>query len=58
MLFRSTRFTLLTRIEDWFQFDVALGTGALLYVIGVSVILGVLLCTITSFLTLRRYLKI
>ncbi|OKI15117.1 cell division protein FtsX [Nocardiopsis sp. TSRI0078] len=54
----ATRYTLLTQIEDWFQFDVALGTGSLLYVIGVSVILGVLLCTITSFLTLRRYLKI
>lgn len=54
----TTRFTLLTQIEDWFQFDVALGAGALLYVIGVSIILGVLLCTVTSFLTLRRYLKI
>lgn len=54
----ATRYTLLTRIEDWFQFDVALGTGSLLYVIGVSMILGVLLCTITSFLTLRRYLKV
>ncbi|WP_223830349.1 permease-like cell division protein FtsX [Nocardiopsis quinghaiensis] len=54
----ATRYTLLTQIEDWFQFDVALGAGSLMYVIGVSVILGVLLCTITSFLTLRRYLKI
>ncbi|WP_026118912.1 permease-like cell division protein FtsX [Nocardiopsis ganjiahuensis] len=54
----ATRYTLLTQIEEWFQFDVALGTGALLYVIGVSMILGVLLCTITSFLTLRRYLKV
>ncbi|WP_017612167.1 permease-like cell division protein FtsX [Nocardiopsis salina] len=54
----ATRFTLLTQIEGWFQFDVALGTGSLLYVIGMSIILGVLLCTITSFLTLRRYLKI
>ncbi|MEV2277623.1 permease-like cell division protein FtsX [Nocardiopsis sp. NPDC049922] len=54
----ATRFTLLTQIEEWFQFDIALDTGALLYVIGVSIILGVLLCTITSFLTLRRYLKI
>ncbi|OOC55291.1 cell division protein FtsX [Nocardiopsis sinuspersici] len=54
----ATRYTLLTQIEDWFQFDVALGAGSLLYVIGVSMILGVLLCTITSFLTLRRYLKI
>jgi cell division transport system permease protein len=54
----ATRFTLLTRIEEWFQFDVALGTGALMYVIGVSMILGVLLCAVTSFLTLRRYLKV
>ncbi|WP_223809155.1 permease-like cell division protein FtsX [Nocardiopsis listeri] len=54
----ATRYTLLTRIEEWFQFDVALGAGALLYVIGVSMILGVLLCTVTSFLTLRRYLKV
>ena len=36
---------------------IALGTGALMYVIGVSMILGVLLCTVTSFLTLRRYPK-
>lgn len=54
----ATRFTLLTQIEEWFQFDVALGTGPLLSVIGVSMILGVLLCTVTSFLTLRRYLKV
>ncbi|MDE3720992.1 MULTISPECIES: permease-like cell division protein FtsX [Nocardiopsis] len=54
----ATRFTLLTRVEDWFQFDIALGTGSLMYVIGVSMILGVLLCTVTSFLTLRRYLKV
>ncbi|MEE2038718.1 permease-like cell division protein FtsX [Nocardiopsis sp. CT-R113] len=54
----ATRYTLLTRIEEWFQFDVALGTGALMYVIGVSMILGVLLCAVTSFLTLRRYLKV
>lgn len=54
----ATRFTLLTQIEGWFQFDVSLGTGSLLYVIGMSIILGVLLCTITSFLTLRRYLKV
>ena len=54
----ATRYTLLTQIEEWFQFDVALGTGSLLSVIGVSMILGVLLCTVTSFLTLRRYLKV
>lgn len=54
----ATRYTLLDRIDDWFQFDVALGTGALMSVIGVSMIFGVLLCTVTSFLTLRRYLRV
>lgn len=54
----AARFLLLTRIQEWFQFDVTLSTGSLLSVIGVSLILGVLLCTIASFLTLRRYLRV
>ncbi|QBI52773.1 permease-like cell division protein FtsX [Streptomonospora litoralis] len=54
----AARFLLLTRIQEWFQFDVTLSTGSLLSVIGVSLILGVLLCTVASFLTLRRYLRV
>ncbi|WP_052809593.1 permease-like cell division protein FtsX [Streptomonospora alba] len=54
----AARFLLLTRIQQWFQFDVTLSTGSLLSVIGVSIILGVLLCTVASFLTLRRYLRV
>ncbi|GAA1998483.1 permease-like cell division protein FtsX [Nocardiopsis rhodophaea] len=54
----SARFFLLDKVEDWFAFPVALSTGSLLYVIGVSLILGVLLCTVASFLTLRRYLRV
>ncbi|MEY9215378.1 ABC transporter permease [Thermobifida halotolerans] len=54
----ATRFFLLDKIQDWFYSGVQLGTGALLSVIGMSVILGVLLCTIASFLTLRRYLRV
>ncbi|MFB9803303.1 permease-like cell division protein FtsX, partial [Streptomonospora salina] len=54
----AARFLLLTRIQEWFQFDVTLSTGSLLSVIGVSIILGVLLCTVASFLTLRRYLRV
>ncbi|MBV2362122.1 permease-like cell division protein FtsX [Streptomonospora nanhaiensis] len=54
----AARFLLLSRIQEWFQFDVTLSTGSLLSVIGVSLILGVLLCTVASFLTLRRYLRV
>ncbi len=54
----ATRFFLLDRIQEWFQFDITLGVGALLYVIGVSIILGILLCVIAAFLTLRRYLRV
>ncbi|MFC4562081.1 permease-like cell division protein FtsX [Nocardiopsis mangrovi] len=54
----AARVFLLDRIQSWFQFDVTLTTGAVASVIGVSLILGVLLCTITSFLTLRRYLRV
>ncbi|RCV55912.1 cell division protein FtsX [Marinitenerispora sediminis] len=54
----ATKYFLLDRIQSWFQFNVTLGLGSVFYVIGVSIILGVLLCTIASFLTLRRYLRV
>ncbi|HLU97631.1 MAG TPA: permease-like cell division protein FtsX [Thermobifida alba] len=54
----ATRFVLLDKIQDWFYSGVQLSTGALLSVIGMSIILGVLLCAIASFLTLRRYLRV
>lgn len=54
----GTRYLLLDRIEEWFAFNVSLGAGALVYVIGLSMVLGILLCTISSFLTLRRYLRV
>ncbi|GAA1757339.1 MULTISPECIES: permease-like cell division protein FtsX [Streptomonospora] len=54
----AARYLLLTRIQEWFQFDVTLSTGSLLSVIGVTLILGILLCTVASFLTLRRYLRV
>jgi cell division transport system permease protein len=54
----GAKFLLLDRVQDWFQFDVTLGLGAVFYVIGVSVILGVLICLVASFVTLRRYLKV
>ncbi|GLU49700.1 permease-like cell division protein FtsX [Nocardiopsis ansamitocini] len=54
----ATKFFLLDKIQTWFRFDVELSMGAVFYVIGMSIILGVLLCTIASFLTLRRYLRV
>lgn len=54
----ATNYFLLSRIQSWFNFNTALGAGSLLYVIGVSMILGILLCTVASFLTLRRYLRV
>ncbi|WP_193789657.1 permease-like cell division protein FtsX [Nocardiopsis halophila] len=54
----ATRYVLLDRIQSWFAFDVSLGAGSLAYVIGLSMVLGILLCTISSFLTLRRYLRV
>lgn len=54
----AARYVLLDKIQDWFYSGVQLSTGALLSVIGMSIILGVLLCAIASFLTLRRYLRV
>ncbi|TDQ51984.1 permease-like cell division protein FtsX [Actinorugispora endophytica] len=54
----ATKFFLLDKIQNWFQFNVQLGMGAVMSVVGMSMILGVLLCTIASFLTLRRYLRV
>ncbi len=54
----AARSVLLDKIQDWVYSGVRLSTGALLSVIGMSIILGVLLCAIASFLTLRRYLRV
>lgn len=54
----GAKLTLLDRVQDWFQFDVTLSLGSVFYVIGVSVVLGVLICLVASFLTLRRYLRV
>lgn len=54
----ATKFLLLDNIQGWFSFNVTLSMGSVFSVIGVSLILGVLLCTVSSFLTLRRYLRV
>jgi len=46
---------LLNTLAQYFNFDIGLSTGDLIEVIVISMLVGVLLCGITSFLTLRRY---
>jgi cell division transport system permease protein len=49
---------MLDSLEQYFSFNVGLSVGDLIEVIVFSMIVAVLLCGVTSFLTLRRYLRI
>ena len=49
---------MLDSLEQYFSFNVGLSLGDLLEVVFFSVVVGVLLCGATSFLTLRRYLRV
>jgi cell division transport system permease protein len=49
---------MLDSLEQYFSFNVGLSLGDLLEVIFFSMVVGVLLCGATSFLTLRRYLRV
>src|SRR6516162_6891571 len=49
---------MLDSLEQYFSFNVGLSLGDLLEVIFILMVVGVLLCGATSFLTLRRYLRI
>ncbi len=48
----------LNGLQQYFQFNVHLSTADLVEVIILAMIIGVLLCGTTSFLTLRRYLRV
>jgi cell division transport system permease protein len=48
----------LDSLEQYFSFNISLSAGDLIEVIFLSMLVGVLLCGGTSFLTLRRYLRI
>jgi len=48
----------LDNLQQYFPFNVQLTTSDLLEVIILAMIIGVLLCGATSFLTLRRYLRV
>jgi cell division transport system permease protein len=48
----------LDNLQQYFTFNVGLGTGDLVEVVILAMCVGVVLCGATSFLTLRRYLRI
>ncbi|HEY2738062.1 MAG TPA: permease-like cell division protein FtsX [Thermoanaerobaculia bacterium] len=49
---------LLNNLQQYFSYNVGLSTGDLIEVILLAMCVGVLLCGVTSFVTLRRYLRI
>jgi cell division transport system permease protein len=48
----------LDNLQQYFTFNVGLSTGDLVEVVILAMCVGVVLCGATSFLTLRRYLRI
>ena len=49
---------LLNNLQQYFSYNVGLSTGNLIEVIVIAMLVGVILCGVTSFVTLRRYLRI
>jgi cell division transport system permease protein len=49
---------LLNNLQQYFNYNVGLSTGDLIEVILLAMVIGVALCGVTSFLTLRRYLRV
>lgn len=49
---------LLNNLQQYFNYNVGLSVGDLVEVIVLAMVVGVLLCGVTSFLTLRRYLRV
>jgi cell division transport system permease protein len=49
---------LLNNLQQYFSYNVGLSVGDLVQVIALAMVIGVLLCGVTSFVTLRRYLRV
>jgi cell division transport system permease protein len=49
---------LLNSLQQYFNYNVGLSTADLIEVIVLAMVVGVALCGVTSFLTLRRYLRV
>jgi cell division transport system permease protein len=48
----------LDTLQEYFTFNVRLSAADLIEVVLVTMVVGVVLCGVTSFLTLRRYLRV
>jgi cell division transport system permease protein len=49
---------LLNNLQQYFNYNVGLSMGDLVEVIALTMVVGVALCGVTSFVTLRRYLRV
>ena len=49
---------LLNSLQQYFNYNVGLSAADLVEVIVLTMVVGVVLCGVTSFLTLRRYLRV
>jgi cell division transport system permease protein len=49
---------LLNNLQQYFNYNVGLSTGDLVEVIALTMVIAVALCGVTSFVTLRRYLRV
>jgi cell division transport system permease protein len=48
----------LDTLQEYFTFNVRLSAADLIEVVLITMVVGVVLCGVTSFLTLRRYLRV
>ena len=49
---------LLNNLQQYFNYNVGLSTADLIEVIVLAMVVGIALCGVTSFVTLRRYLRV
>ena len=49
---------LLNSLQQYFNYNVGLSAADLIEVIVLAMVVGVVLCGVTSFVTLRRYLRV
>jgi cell division transport system permease protein len=58
LLLIAVKSLLLNSLQQYFSYNVGLSAADLIEVIVLAMVVGVLLCGLTSFLTLRRYLRV
>ena len=58
VLIVAAKSVLLTTLTQYVSFNAGMGTGDLLEVLGLALLAGVVICASTSFITLRRYVRV